>query len=140
MSLLEIDNLRLAIHARGTRTPVLRGVDLRLDAGGILGLVGESGGGKTMVGKAILGVLPESARIESGAIRFDGKDLLALPATERRASTLRTSRSSSPATESMRPTRAMTISPASISRTNWSSSSPTIRTGRAMTAPSAASA
>ena len=82
---LEIENLRVAIHSRGARTPVLRGVGLRLEAGQIVGLVGESGGGKTMVGKAILGVLPESARIEAGAIRFEGRDLLSMPPGERRA-------------------------------------------------------
>ncbi len=83
--ILQIENLRVAIHAKGKRTPVLRGVDLRLDPGKILGLVGESGGGKTMVGKAILGVLPESARVESGAIRFEGRDLLAMGANGHRA-------------------------------------------------------
>ena len=83
--ILEIEDLRVAIHHRGARTPVLRGVDLRLEAGQIVGLVGESGGGKTMVGKAILGVLPESARIEAGAIRFEGRDLLSMPPGERRA-------------------------------------------------------
>jgi peptide/nickel transport system ATP-binding protein len=83
-AILEIDNLCVAIHAQGTRTPVLRGVSLQLEPGKILGLVGESGGGKTMVCKAILGVLPESARVEAGAIRFEGRELLSLPASERR--------------------------------------------------------
>ncbi len=82
--ILEIEDLRVAIHNRGVRTPVLRSVHLRLEAGRILGLVGESGGGKTMVGKAILGVLPESARIEAGAIRFEGRELLSMPPGERR--------------------------------------------------------
>ncbi len=80
----ELENLRVAIHSKGTRTPVLRGAHLQLEAGKILGLVGESGGGKTMVCKAILGVLPESARVESGSILFEGRDLLAMPARERR--------------------------------------------------------
>ena len=83
--ILEIENLSVAIHAKGTRTPVLRGVSLQLEPGKILGLVGESGGGKTMVCKAILGVLPESAKVESGSIRFEGRELLSLPAQERRA-------------------------------------------------------
>ena len=83
--ILEVNNLRVAIHAKGTRTPVLRGASLQLEPGKILGLVGESGGGKTMVCKAILGVLPESARIEAGTIRFEGTDLVTLPAEERRA-------------------------------------------------------
>ena len=82
--ILEIEDLRVAIYGKGTRTPVLRGAHLKLEAGKILGLVGESGGGKTMVCKAILGVLPESARVESGTIRFEGRDLLAMPARERR--------------------------------------------------------
>ena len=82
--IFEIDNLRVAIHAKGTRTPVVRGISLKLEPGKILGLVGESGGGKTMVCKAILGVLPDSAKVESGSIRFEGRELLALPARERR--------------------------------------------------------
>ena len=82
--ILEVDNLCVAIHSKGIRTPVLRGASLSLEQGRILGLVGESGGGKTMVCKAILGVLPESARIESGAIRFEGRDLVPMPAPERR--------------------------------------------------------
>jgi peptide/nickel transport system ATP-binding protein len=78
--ILEIENLCISI---GT-TPILRGVDLRLDTGGILGLVGESGGGKTMVCKAVLGILPDSARITAGSIRFDGRELIGMPARERR--------------------------------------------------------
>ena len=80
MNILEIENLRVAIGGK----PVLRGVDLALPAGGILGLVGESGGGKTMVCKAVLGILPRGAAVTGGSIRFDGRDLLALPARERR--------------------------------------------------------
>ena len=83
-AILEIQNLCVAIHGKGARTPVLRGVDLSLEAGQVLGLVGESGGGKTMVGKAILGVLPESAKVEAGAIRFEGRDLIPMAARERR--------------------------------------------------------
>ncbi len=82
--ILEIEDLRVAIQSKSSRTPVLRGAHLRLDAGKILGLVGESGGGKTMVCKAILGVLPESARVESGSIRFEGRELIGMRARERR--------------------------------------------------------
>ena len=85
MNILEIDNLCISIHANGVRTPVVRGASLQLEQGKILGLVGESGGGKTMVCKAILDVLPESANIESGSIDFEGRDLLTLSARERRA-------------------------------------------------------
>jgi peptide/nickel transport system ATP-binding protein len=83
--LLEVRDLHLSVRApNGNRAPVLRGVDLSLARGQVLGLVGESGGGKTMVGKAILGVLPDGARIERGSILFDGKDVLAMPGSARR--------------------------------------------------------
>ncbi len=80
MSILEIGNLCVSIGD----TPILRGVDLQVETGKILGLVGESGGGKTMVCKAVLGILPESARIATGSIRFEGRELLAMGAQERR--------------------------------------------------------
>lgn len=80
--LLEIRDLGVALGANAT--PVLRGVDLALEGGRILGLVGESGGGKTMVCKAVLGILPESARVTSGSIRFAQRELLSMPAHERR--------------------------------------------------------
>jgi oligopeptide/dipeptide ABC transporter ATP-binding protein len=53
-------------------------VDLALDAGEVLGLVGESGAGKSTVGRAIVRLLPEPGRVEAGAIRLRGKDLLGL--------------------------------------------------------------
>jgi ABC-type glutathione transport system ATPase component len=83
--ILRVENLCITIHANGARTPVVRGASLQLEQGRILGLVGESGGGKTMVCKAILGVLPESAMIEAGSIAFEGRELLAMPKPERRA-------------------------------------------------------
>src|SRR5690606_6777817 len=77
--LLEVRNLSLSVRGpRGTRTPILRGLSLCLESQAVHGLVGESGGGKTMVGKAILGVLPDGARIDSGSIWFDGQDLTLL--------------------------------------------------------------
>lgn len=79
-NILDIENLCISIGA----TPILRGVDLQLETGKILGLVGESGGGKTMVCKAILDILPESAKVTAGAIRFEGKDLLKMAKRERR--------------------------------------------------------
>ena len=78
---LDIEGLDVAIHG----TPVVRGASLRVDAGRIHGLVGESGGGKTMLCKAAIGVLPRGARVLRGAIRFAGRDVLGMRPTERRA-------------------------------------------------------
>jgi peptide/nickel transport system ATP-binding protein len=58
---------------------VLDGISLGIAPGEVVGLVGESGCGKTTLARAILGILPQSGgRIRSGAIRFKGRDLLAL--------------------------------------------------------------
>ncbi len=84
-ALLEIEDLTLELAGRGRAMPILRGVSLTLAAGTVLGLVGESGAGKTMVGKAVLGLQPESARISGGAIRFAGRDIVPLGAEDRRA-------------------------------------------------------
>ena len=65
------------------RGPVLRDVSLRLERGDVLGLVGESGCGKTTLGLAILGLLPEEARV-GGTILFEGEDLLKMSARRKR--------------------------------------------------------
>jgi peptide/nickel transport system ATP-binding protein len=63
---------------------VLRGASLQIHAGEVRGLVGESGAGKSMLGRALLGLLPATAVIVSGSIQFEGHDLLALRESERR--------------------------------------------------------
>lgn len=77
MSFLEIRNLSVAL--RGTPHRLLRDVSLRVEATEVMGLVGESGAGKSMIGKAVLGILPKSVQIVAGQIWLDGEDLLALP-------------------------------------------------------------
>jgi len=79
---LEIDRLSIALGGSGTR--VLRSVSLAVKPGEVHGLVGESGAGKSMIGKAIVGVLPRAVKVIEGTIRLDGKDLGALPERERR--------------------------------------------------------
>jgi oligopeptide/dipeptide ABC transporter ATP-binding protein len=75
-SLLEVLDLRVAYHGDAGVVPVLNGVDLALEAGETLGIVGESGAGKTVLVKAILGLLRPPWRIASGRVLFEGEDLL----------------------------------------------------------------
>jgi len=76
--ILRIEGLRVAI-GRGTRAvPILRGVDLAVAPGEVHGLVGESGAGKSMIGRAVLGLLPGGARITAGTVSYGGLDMAAI--------------------------------------------------------------
>ena len=77
-AILEIRGLRLSIGTDEGRAKILDHIDFTLERGHILGVVGESGCGKSTVVRAILGLLPSGARIEAGEIRFEGEDLLGL--------------------------------------------------------------
>lgn len=77
--LLSISGLS-AVSDRDGGTPILRDVSLTLERGEVRGLVGESGAGKSTIAKALLGILPRTVRVTGGFIRFEGKDLLKMPA------------------------------------------------------------
>ncbi len=81
-ALLQIEGLDVRLGLKGAR--LLRSVSLTVDQGEAHGLVGESGAGKSMIGKAVAGLLPRGIAVTRGSIRFDGQDLLALPGRTRR--------------------------------------------------------
>lgn len=86
MTLLEIQNLTVAFPYDQELVPVITDVSLQLEEGQSLGLVGESGCGKTVTAMSILRLLASPpAVIQSGTIRFDGKNLLSLPIDQLRA-------------------------------------------------------
>jgi peptide/nickel transport system ATP-binding protein len=78
--LLSVRDLRVEFVTDQGVAQVLDGISLDLAAGEVVGLVGESGCGKTTLARAILGVLPPAARIRGGEVRFQGRDLLREPA------------------------------------------------------------
>src|SRR5215470_14724506 len=79
MSLLEIDNLAVGFNTEAGLVHAVDGVSLSIEKGRTLGLVGESGCGKSVTATSILRLVPSPpGRILGGAIRFNGKDLLQL--------------------------------------------------------------
>ena len=84
--LLEVRDLTTHyVSARGTRvTRAVQDVSFTLRDGETLGIVGESGSGKSTLALSLLRLLPPAARIVSGAMRFDGEDLLAKSPAEMR--------------------------------------------------------
>jgi len=74
--LLELRNLRTEFHTEEGIIPALNDVSFSLDSGETLGIVGESGCGKSVTALSIMGLLPYSGKIRSGSIHFKGQDLL----------------------------------------------------------------
>ena len=79
-ALFQISDYRLAFDSFDGTAQVLDGIDLALEAGGTLGIVGETGCGKSVLARSLLGLNPmPPARIVSGKIAFRGEDILRLP-------------------------------------------------------------
>jgi peptide/nickel transport system ATP-binding protein/oligopeptide transport system ATP-binding protein len=81
-ALLSVRGLKTWFHTFGGVVKAVDGVSFDLAPGEILGLVGESGGGKSMVGFSIMGLIDKPGRIEAGEILFGGRDLARLTESE----------------------------------------------------------
>ena len=82
--ILEVSSLNLSFTTYGRRAQVLHDVSLSVSKGERVALIGQSGSGKTVTMRAIIGTLPmPPANIESGSISFEGRDLLNLTKPER---------------------------------------------------------
>ena len=79
---LEVVDLRVELDY-GAHEDIVEGIAFRVASGEVLGLVGESGSGKTTVGLAVLGHTRRGARISTGEVRIEGRDILPLPPLER---------------------------------------------------------
>ncbi|WP_250537243.1 ABC transporter ATP-binding protein [Caballeronia sp. AZ10_KS36] len=82
-SLLEVQDLRVAFDDAPSRH-VLDGVSFALRKGEILGIVGETGAGKSVLARSIIDLLPEGGRVVGGRIMLDGKSVLDMSAHEKR--------------------------------------------------------
>ena len=82
--LLEVRDLVVEFETQRGTVRAIDGVSFSIAPGATMGLVGESGCGKSVTSLAILRLLDGNARIRSGTIRFEGRDLLALPEDEMR--------------------------------------------------------
>jgi oligopeptide/dipeptide ABC transporter ATP-binding protein len=73
--LLEVSDLRVTFHSRLGTVYAVQGIDFTVEPGRTLALIGESGSGKTVSARAIMGILPPTAKV-SGSIRFKGDEIV----------------------------------------------------------------
>ncbi len=83
-NLLEIRNLRIDGMSEDAWHEIIKGIDITLKRGEVLGLIGESGAGKTTAGLAAMCFARPGCRITGGSIKFDGRELTKLSEDERR--------------------------------------------------------
>ena len=83
-ALLSVDDLRVEFSTRRGTVYAVNGISFDIAAGETLGIVGESGCGKSVTSLALLGILPRAGRVASGTAHFEGRDLLQLSDKELR--------------------------------------------------------
>ncbi|MDE1157209.1 MAG: ABC transporter ATP-binding protein [Neorhizobium sp.] len=83
--LLKVEGLNVSFTTYGRTRKVLNDVSFTVGAGERVALIGETGSGKSVTAKAIIGTLPKNAVVSSGSIAFAGREVLAMPRGEREA-------------------------------------------------------
>jgi len=84
MAILNIRNLTVRFATATGSFTAVDGVDISVDRGEVLAIVGESGSGKSVSMLAVMGLLPDTATVTADEMTYDGRDLLGMPASERR--------------------------------------------------------
>ena len=82
--LLEIKDLRIEGYANEKWIEIVHGVNLTLHRGEVMGLIGESGAGKSTIGLAAMGFTRDGCRISGGSVEFDGMELTTTPESDLR--------------------------------------------------------
>ena len=82
MALLEISDLRTFFKTREGEVRAVDGVSFAVEEGKVLGIVGESGCGKSVTALSIMGLVRSPGRVVSGSVRFDGRELTSLTQNE----------------------------------------------------------
>lgn len=83
--LLKIRGLKIEGRSDETWNPIINGVDLNLNKGEVLGMIGESGAGKSTIGLAAMGYTRDGVRISDGSVEFDGVELTTASAAVKRS-------------------------------------------------------
>jgi len=83
-ALLKVKDLKTTFYSKNNKIEAVRGVNIEIKSGEVLGIVGESGSGKSVLMKSVIGILPENAKIDSGEVYFEEKNILNLSSREMR--------------------------------------------------------
>lgn len=82
MAKLEVRHLTISFRTNNGAVQAVRDLSFELNAGETLAVAGESGSGKSVTARAVMGILPGNAMVEGGEIIYDGRDLLKIPEEE----------------------------------------------------------
>lgn len=76
--LLDVRDLSIGFGSKAQTEPVVKSASFQIRRGGVLALIGESGSGKTLAARSVMGLLPKGAQIVEGSIKFDGEEITSL--------------------------------------------------------------